>query len=135
MTGFISCDLLVTPASLGGAAGAAESLPPQSHQQISYVVAPPMSQCHCLSCGIVPVPSVTPVAPATSARLSSPLLELGITALFPKLSILFHNVISPVKFGLSDASPSEGDCHPTVAAVQTNKSALILINSFVQPWH
>lgn len=89
--------------------GGSRSSREQGHQQISYVIAPPMSQCHCLSCGIVAVPSVTPVALAAGARLSLPLLQLGITALFPELSILFHNVISLVEFGLSDVSPSEGE--------------------------
>lgn len=51
-----------------------QSSSPQARQHISYAVTPPASKCHCLSRGIVRVPSVPPVALATSALLSSPLL-------------------------------------------------------------
>lgn len=45
------------------------------------------------------MPSVPAVAPATSALLFSLSLWLGVTALLPKLSILFHNVISSAELG------------------------------------
>lgn len=62
--------------------------------------------------------------------------------MLPKLTVLSHNVTGLVQFGLSDCQPvAVADLsgstvagwqnrHP--AAVQTNKSALIFINSVVQ---
>lgn len=74
VTDFITCEFRSGSDPFWGAAEAAESSSPRARQHISYAVTPPVSECHCLSGGVVRVPSVPPVALATSALLSSPLL-------------------------------------------------------------